>query len=278
MDQMLITVVLPVYKVEKFLDRCIESVVGQTYRNLEILLIDDGSPDRCPSMCDEWALKDSRIRVIHKKNAGLGEARNTGIENASGSYICFFDSDDYIHPETIEKCVTRLNRDHADVVIFGVNCVNSTGRITASYPPSVGEITFCGKDVEEKFLLELIAPTVQKDGSRSFYMSAWVMLYSMEKIRSIQWRFVSERDIISEDVYSLLSLFRFVQVVSVIPEAFYFYCENNASLSRRYIKDRYKRIKDFYLKSQELCEKIDGLICFGYNLQFAGPNIDPLAF
>ena len=96
------SIVVPIYNVEKYLDRCIKSIVSQTYGNLEILLVDDGSPDDCPRVCDEWAEKDSRIKVVHKLNAGLGYARNTGIENATGKYICFFDSDDYIEPDTID--------------------------------------------------------------------------------------------------------------------------------------------------------------------------------
>ena len=86
---MKISLIIPVYNVEKYLDRCITSIVNQTYRNLEIILVDDGSPDNCPSMCDRWGEKDSRIKVVHKENAGLGMARNTGIECATGDYICF---------------------------------------------------------------------------------------------------------------------------------------------------------------------------------------------
>ena len=91
-----VSVVLPIYNVEKYLSRCLESVVNQSYRKLEIILVDDESPDKCPEICDKWAAKDNRIKVVHKKNAGLGHARNTGIENATGEYICFVDSDDYI--------------------------------------------------------------------------------------------------------------------------------------------------------------------------------------
>ena len=92
----LISVIVPVYKVEKYLDQCINSIVNQTYRNLEVILVDDGSPDGCPQLCDAWAKKDSRISVIHKENQGIGMARNTGMDHASGAYICFFDSDDFI--------------------------------------------------------------------------------------------------------------------------------------------------------------------------------------
>ena len=95
----LITVIVPVYRVEKYLDRCLTSITGQTYENLEILLVDDGSPDGSGAICDRWAERDSRIRVIHKENAGAGAARNTALDEARGSLIGFVDSDDYLHPD-----------------------------------------------------------------------------------------------------------------------------------------------------------------------------------
>ena len=91
-----ISIIIPVYNVEKYIDKCIDSIVNQTYQNLEIILVDDGSPDNCPKMCDEWAKKDDRIKVIHKANGGVSSARNVGIEQAQVEYICFVDSDDYI--------------------------------------------------------------------------------------------------------------------------------------------------------------------------------------
>ena len=99
----MVSIVVPVYNVEAYLDRCIESLVNQTYKHLEIILVDDGSPDNCPMICEKWAGLDERIKVIHKENAGLGMARNTGLEHATGDYICFFDSDDYVASDTIEK-------------------------------------------------------------------------------------------------------------------------------------------------------------------------------
>ena len=98
----LVSIIIPVYKVEKFLDECVKSVVAQTYRNLEILLVDDGSPDDCPAMCDAWATRDPRVRVIHKSNGGLSDARNAGIAQATGSYIYFADSDDAVAPTLVE--------------------------------------------------------------------------------------------------------------------------------------------------------------------------------
>ena len=92
----LISVIVPIYKVEEYLNRCVESLVNQTYKNLEIILVDDGSPDNCPEMCDRWAKQDKRIRVIHKKNGGLSDARNAGMRIATGEYIAFVDSDDLV--------------------------------------------------------------------------------------------------------------------------------------------------------------------------------------
>ena len=110
MEKELISVVIPVYNVEKYLKRCVESVVNQTYKNLEIILVDDGSPDECPQICDKLSKEDERIKVIHKSNQGLGMARNTGIENATGKYICFFDSDDYVELTTIEKSYDSIKK------------------------------------------------------------------------------------------------------------------------------------------------------------------------
>lgn len=99
----LISVIVPIYKVEKYLDHCIESIVNQTYKNLEIILVDDGSPDRCPEICEEWALKDNRIKVIHQKNSGSGQARNVALDVASGEFIGFVDSDDFISEYMYER-------------------------------------------------------------------------------------------------------------------------------------------------------------------------------
>ena len=104
----MISVIVPIYKVEAYLDRCVQSIVNQTYRNLEIILVDDGSPDNCGAMCDTWAKKDERIKVIHKQNGGLSDARNAGMASANGAYIGFIDSDDYIAPEMYQLLMERM--------------------------------------------------------------------------------------------------------------------------------------------------------------------------
>lgn len=114
-----ISIIIPVYKVEQYLDRCVESVVKQTYENIEIILVDDGSPDNCPVLCDAWAAKDSRIKVIHKENAGVSAARNSGMEIATGEYIGFVDSDDYIEPEMFENLAAGITQSSSDLAVSG---------------------------------------------------------------------------------------------------------------------------------------------------------------
>lgn len=111
----LISVIVPVFKVEAYLDRCVQSIVDQTYTNLEIILVDDGSPDRCPQMCDGWAKRDNRIHVIHKENGGLSDARNAGMAIASGEYISFVDSDDWIEPAFVQNLLNAMLEHDCDV-------------------------------------------------------------------------------------------------------------------------------------------------------------------
>lgn len=130
----LVSIIIPVYKVERFLDACVASVAAQTYTNLEILLVDDGSPDSCPAMCDAWAAKDHRIRVIHKPNGGLSDARNAGIKQATGDYIYFADSDDTVAPTLVEDCLTAMHDYNADLVMFQFDTISENGKpLLSSY-------------------------------------------------------------------------------------------------------------------------------------------------
>lgn len=115
MSNPVFSIIIPVYKVENYLDKCVQSTINQTYSNIEIILVDDGSPDRCPFLCDEYAKKDSRIKVIHKENGGLSDARNAGIRKASGEYIIFLDSDDYIELDTCERLLP-FTKDNYDII------------------------------------------------------------------------------------------------------------------------------------------------------------------
>lgn len=113
----LVSVIVPIYKVEAYLKRCVDSIVAQTYQNLEIILVDDGSPDSCPQMCDGYSVHDCRVKVVHKENGGLADARNAGLDVASGEYISFIDSDDCIHEDYISKLLDAVEKNDADIAV-----------------------------------------------------------------------------------------------------------------------------------------------------------------
>ena len=255
MAQDLVTIVVPIYNVEKYLNRCLNSIVNQTYTNLEIILVDDGSPDNCPAMCDEWAKKDSRIKVIHKKNAGLGMARNTGIEHATGEYICFFDSDDYIALDLVEKVHACITKYDADTVIYGMCLVDENGKLLSSTVPTTEKDYYSGNEIM-RIILPAMIGGVSPDGKRlNLNMSSSGQMYSMQLIRRCQWRYVSERTYISEDVYSLYVLYHYVQSVAVLHEAFYYYCRNPASLTQKFDPERYKKNCFLYQSLMQLCDE-----------------------
>ena len=125
----LITIVVPIYRVEPYLPRCIDSLLAQTYRNLELILVDDGSPDRCGIICEEYAAKDARVRVIHKENGGLSDARNAGMAVAKGEWIAFVDSDDWVTPDYLERMYRAILTADADICECGV-CITADETVT----------------------------------------------------------------------------------------------------------------------------------------------------
>lgn len=256
MIEPLVSIVLPVYNVEPYLNRCMETIVGQTYTNLEIIMVDDGSPDGCPALCDEWAVKDHRIKVIHKQNAGLGMARNSGIEAATGDYVFFIDSDDYVNVHLVELCVKQAQETGAELIHYGHHCITASGVVSPPFHYHGKQTLFCGEEMVEIFFKNTLGPATKSKRNRTVFASAWSYMYSMDLIRRINWKFVSERDIISEDIYSHLILFKHVSSVSIVKESLYYYCKHLTSLSRAYCKDRYARIRHFYLESIKLCQQL----------------------
>ena len=253
----LVSIVVPVYKVEKYLDECVESILNQSYKNIEVILVDDGSPDRCPQMCDEWAKRDGRIRVIHKQNAGAGEARNTGMEHVTGDYLCFVDSDDRIHPDMIRNAYEYLQKESVDIVLFGMSRIDNEGKLVSQNLPKPPQKVFRGEMVQEKLLPGILA----KDPKTGMYMgipcSVWSIMFNMDLIRKTNWRFVSERQYISEDIYSLLVLFKHIHSAAVLCESLYFYRINPTSLTRTYRDDRYEKVRLFYHQCIALCEQYE---------------------
>jgi glycosyltransferase involved in cell wall biosynthesis len=255
MTHELVSVIVPIYKVELYLDKCIQSIVNQTYDNLEIILIDDGSPDRCGEICDEWAKKDSRIKVIHQKNIGLGLSRNTGIEAANGEYIYFIDSDDYISSDAIMKCYSLITKENADLVQFGFNCFDEN-KIKSKNIPQFEKYIYENSDIQNYVLPNTLSfdPSTGIKLGTSF--AAWSHFYSADLIKKNNWRFVSERIIISEDVYSLLSLYHQTKKIVILPEALYFHRINKSSLTQLYLYNRFEKNVFFYQEVLKLAKKL----------------------
>ena len=125
----MISIIVPIYNVEKYLSKCIDSILAQTYNDIEVILVDDGSPDNCPMICDEYAQKDNRVIVIHQKNAGVSAARNAGLKAAHGEYIGFVDPDDWISSSMYQEMITALERENADLAICGYDYYDEDGNI-----------------------------------------------------------------------------------------------------------------------------------------------------
>ena len=125
MKEKTISIIVPIYHVEKYLRRCLDSILGQTYKNFELLLVDDGSPDNCGAICDEYAQRDSRIKVIHKENGGLSSARNVALDVATGDYVMFVDSDDWVEPDFCMQALRMIDEHNVQVVAFGHRCVSA---------------------------------------------------------------------------------------------------------------------------------------------------------
>lgn len=260
-----VSIVVPIYNVEKHLNKCVDSILEQTYQNIEIILVDDGSPDNSGKICDEYVKQDTRIKVIHKKNAGLGYARNSGIEIATGDYIYFVDSDDYIEKTLIEECIKEIEKNKSEIVIFGMQRVDDQGNIISNKIPTAKKEKYIKQEVTEIILPNALGMSTLDKNNINIGPSAWSTMISLKIIKKLDWRFVSEREIISEDVYSILNLYNEVENVSIINKALYNYRINPSSLTQVYRQDRFEKNNIFYQKAIEQCEKIG----YKYNVKQA---------
>lgn len=214
MKQDVVSIIIPIYCVEKYLDKCVASVCNQTYPHLQIILVDDGSPDECPQMCDAWAAKDSRIQVIHKQNGGLSDARNAGLDVAIGKYIYFLDSDDYIEHNLIETALQYME-DDVDMVAF--QCIiHKANGTTYTSSREIGKYSL----PDDKKRIEFTIDTLLQ--SRIGW-DAWSRLYLRENIERHGLRFVDNKEIFAEDLYFCLCYCAHASQVICIPDALYHY-------------------------------------------------------
>ena len=254
MIQPKVSVIIPCYKVEKYLDRCVESVINQTLKDLEIILVDDESPDHVPEICDEWALKDARIKVIHKKNGGLGMACNSGIEVATGKYVAFLDSDDWIDANMYQTMYDTAEKHQAQMVFTGLRRVDTNGNVIGYLTHKEKFQIYEGKNEIDGLACDLVASEVSLAAEGTLQMSAKVVLYSKSTIDENHLRFVSEREVMSEDMHFNLNMLSHSQCVCVVPRFFYNYRCTTGSITQKADLDQFERIKSLYFFTLKECQ------------------------
>ena len=224
MDQTtLISVIVPVYNVEEYLPRCVDSILAQSYENLEIILVDDGTKDNCDKICDEYAEKDPRIKVIHKENGGLSSARNAGIDVAKGEYLGFVDSDDWIEPEMYEAMLSLAKKYDVRLVC--------AGRYDFSSRRNEKTVGLCPKTEEVISGMELLGRTFTWDGCDS---AAWDKLYHRSLFEEIRYPLGQ----ISEDVAMFYKLAELVDRAAMCDKPFYNYYHRPGSITTAKLSDK----------------------------------------
>lgn len=243
MEEILVSIIVPIYKVEKYLRQCIESIIEQTHKNIEILLIDDGSPDTSLQICEEYAKKDSRIKVFSKPNGGLSDARNYGLERCKGKYIAFIDSDDYVHKEYIQELLKKCIETKSDIAMCGIKRVDDNGQ-------ELEEIEITDKQIQtgKEMILEI------NDYSTTNVV-AWNKLYKRHLFNNIEY----PKGKLHEDEFTTHKLLYNANQIAITQEKLYFYRYNansimNSSLSikRLHILEALEdRLKYFKTNNEE---------------------------
>lgn len=219
----LLSVVVPIYNVEKYLDRCVLSILNQTYQNIEVILVDDGSPDNCPEICDKWAAQDARIQVIHKPNGGLSDARNAGLDVATGKYIAFVDSDDTIHPEMYATMIAQMEDTNARIACCGRYKVYGKKKIAAQN--SKEKLTMTASEAIGRLLEGVVINE-----------ASWDKVYDRKLFKEIRF----PKGEINEDLPIMPILFSKAKTIVHVGECYYNYFQNPGSITRTGYSDKMK--------------------------------------
>lgn len=243
-----VSVIVPIYNVEKYLDQCVQALLAQTLSDIEIILIDDGSPDNCPKICDDYAAQYPNIKVIHKKNAGLGMACNSGLDVATGEYVAFCDSDDYVDSDMYMTMYNVAQKYTCDAVFTGLKRITMAG-IPAGTVTHQKEFKLYKNENEIHTLLkDLIASDPYAREERAIQVSAKVVLYRRNLIEKKHLRFVSERILPSEDLIFNVDVLANSNIVCVLPQTFYNYRTNPISISHTVKKEKFNLFKQLYIE------------------------------
>lgn len=241
------SIIVPVYNTGELLKRCVDSILAQNYDDFEIILVDDGSKDCGGEICDAYSASDKRIKTIHKTNAGLGMARNTGIDNATGDYVCFVDSDDYLRENLLKTLSTVISADNYDAIFFGMDRVSVDGDVLEDLHPKLEKQEFFTKEeVKNELLADYLGYDPVSGKRTNLRISVCTSCVNLSIIKDNNLRFVSERKYISEDLWFYLDIFKYLTRVKVLENSYYCYVQNQASLTSSYKADRFEKIVFFY--------------------------------
>lgn len=239
-----VSIIVPIYNVENYLDRCMQSLLNQTLKDIEIIMVDDGSPDNCPRLCDEYAKKDSRIKVVHKENAGLGYARNTGLDVATGEYVAFVDSDDYVSIDMYKTLYNYASDKNIDVIYCGFRKeFNINHYLDISECKTYEE--YIGESIKS-IIPDFVASPPYEKKEYVHDMSVWHSIYRREIIISNRIRFMSERDYVSEDIPFQIDFLTCCKKIAFIPNILYYYCYNQGSLTKSFSISKFEKTKALY--------------------------------
>lgn len=219
----LVSIIVPIYNVEKFLPRCIESICNQTYENIEILLINDGSTDESEQICVDFMARDPRIRYFLKENGGLSDARNYGIERACGKYLAFIDSDDFVESDFILRLYDALVQQNASVAIAGFSKVDENGTILKKEQLENEELVLTGREVCKKLHSE----------KGQVFVVAWNKLYKKELFTNLKYA----KGKLHEDEYLAYQLFYEIERIAIVEECLYYYVKRRESITRTQMTD-----------------------------------------
>ena len=222
-----ISVIVPVYRAEAFLKTCTDSILGQTYGDLELLLVDDGSPDRSGALCDEIAVADSRVRVFHRENGGVSSARNLALGEARGDYIYFVDSDDWIAPNTLETLLTALRTHSADTAGCGVRYVDASKVEGAAEPPILPAGVYGREEIMAGIVDRLLGDRLSRDAVNG-YVVRFLFTRSLLEGMAFQGAYL-------EDELFLMEYFCRAQKLVTVDAPFYYYYWNPASATHHYM-------------------------------------------
>lgn len=246
MKEILVSVIVPIFNMEQYLSKCIDSILNQTYACLEIILIDDGSTDSSLAICDKYAQQDSRVKVFHKKNGGVSSARNIGLDKSTGDYVSFVDPDDWIEKNMYETLISYLLT--ADVDILHFNAIRK-GEI-------LNELPFSGVYQGEKYEKEILLPMIgsEKFGGMFILGVLWIHLFRRSLIEQFNIRFNTQLMRCEDRLFTITSMF-FAKNMIFVDDCLYHYEVYDDSLSNRYNSERWQQ-ESIYLKElKNLCEK-----------------------